>query len=194
MSWPAVGEVLRVNPDVIDPRTGETRKLTFGERSVYLYAGIRANPETGRFYAGMGTVARELSCSRRHAVFAVKLLRENELLVLAPDQRPGFPREYTFPVPKVDAKKGPKPKTTTNKSLYMDVSLTREQKIKYWGTYEDGNGDLVWSVPEDLLDEVLAWRLKDGRSIPEPEEEEEERELTEEEIEEMERRWEESPF
>lgn len=76
-----------------------------------------------------------------------------------------------------------------NKGLYMDVSLNHEQKIRYWGTYEDGEGNLVKSVPEDLLDEVLAWRLANGRSIPG--EEPEEPELTDEEFE---RQWEASPF
>lgn len=84
----------------------------------------------------------------------------------------------------------PTRKGRTNKNLYEKIERTREQKIKYWGTYEDGEGNLVKSVPEDLLDEVLEWRLADGRSIP-GDDEEGERELTDEEIE---RRWEMSPF
>lgn len=84
----------------------------------------------------------------------------------------------------------PTRKGRINNNQYEKITRTREQKIKYWGTYEDGEGNLVKSVPDDLLDEVLAWRLKDGRSIP-GDGEEEEPELTDEEIE---RRWEASPF
>jgi len=76
-----------------------------------------------------------------------------------------------------------------NKGLYMDVTLNHDQKIRYWGTYEDSKGNLTKSVPDEYLEEVLAWRLADGRSIPG-----EEPEGPKETDEEWQRRWEESPF
>ncbi len=84
----------------------------------------------------------------------------------------------------------PAARRVRNKGLYMDVRLTREQKIRYWGTYEDSKGNLTKSVPDEYLEEVLAWRVADGRSIPGPEPEPEPA-LTDEELQ---RRWEESPF
>jgi len=77
-----------------------------------------------------------------------------------------------------------------NPAMYMDVSLNHEQKIKYWGTYEDGERNLTKSVPDEYLEEVLAWRVANGRSIPGPEPEPEPA-LTDEELQ---RRWEASPF
>ncbi len=77
-----------------------------------------------------------------------------------------------------------------NKGLYMDVTLNHDQKIRYWGTYEDSKGNLTKSVPDEYLEEVLAWRVANGRSIPGPEPEPEPA-LTDEEYE---RQWEASPF